>query len=49
MTQEGKQMSVGAREGSAYDSEKPVLLANGKKYDFYFQYNFFNGEASFRL
>jgi hypothetical protein len=32
MAQQGKQMSVGAREGFAYHSVKLVLLANGNRY-----------------
>jgi hypothetical protein len=33
MEQEGKQMKVGAREGFPHHSVKPVLLANGNKYE----------------
>jgi hypothetical protein len=33
MTQPGKQMRVGAREGSVYRSMKLVLLANGNRYE----------------
>jgi hypothetical protein len=32
MAQQGKQMILGAREGSAYHSVKLVLLANGNMY-----------------
>jgi hypothetical protein len=31
MTHQGKQMRVGAREGFAYHSVKPVLLVNGDR------------------
>ncbi len=33
MAQQGKQMRVGASEGSAYHSVKLVLLAKGNKYE----------------
>jgi hypothetical protein len=33
MTQQGKQMRIGACEGFAYNSVKLVLLANGNRYD----------------
>jgi hypothetical protein len=33
MVQQGKQITVGAREGFAYRSVKLVLLANGNRYE----------------
>jgi hypothetical protein len=33
MAQQGKQISVGAREGFAYHGVKLVLLANGNRYE----------------
>jgi hypothetical protein len=33
MSQQGKQMGVGAREGFAYHSVNLVLLANGNRYE----------------
>jgi hypothetical protein len=39
MAQQGKQMRVGACEGSAYQSEKLVLLANNNSR---YEFDFFN-------
>jgi hypothetical protein len=33
MVQQGEQMKVGAREGFAYHAVKPVLLADGNRYE----------------
>jgi hypothetical protein len=45
MSQQGKQMRVGARKGFAYHSVKLVLLANGNRYDLDFKTNFIGGKA----
>jgi hypothetical protein len=41
MSQQGKQMRVGAPEGFAFNAEKLVLLANGNRYEVDFNVFFF--------
>ncbi len=41
MSQQGKQMRVGAPEGFAFNAEKLVLLANGNRYEVDFNGFFF--------
>jgi hypothetical protein len=49
MTQQGKQMSVDAREGFAYKSVKLVLLANGYWYEIDFNTFFLSRKALYPL
>jgi hypothetical protein len=47
MSQQGKQVRVGAREGFAYRSVKLVLLANGNRYEIDSNTFFLSGKALF--